>query len=142
MVDRVASSEHDLEAIRAVESAYDAAWRQGDLESLLACFTEDAVVVSPRGEVAARIAEIRDRLGGFLRGPARGSSHTSRLVRVSLVTADVAVVDGEARVEGAGAEFASGSLVHRFTDVLVRRNGRWVIAHVRAYGLVEGDELL
>jgi hypothetical protein len=58
--------------------------------------------------------------------------HTSRAVRVSFVSPDVAVVDGEASVNGAAA---LGSLNHRFTDILVRQDKCWKIAHVRAYDL-------
>ena len=126
----------DADAVLAVEAAYDAAWSAGDEEALARCFAHDAVLVNPHGEVAVGIAVIRERLGAFLRGAARGSRHASRAARVSFVTADVAVVDGEARLELAAP---AGALVHRFTDVLVRRDGRWLIAHVRAYGLVDED---
>lgn len=126
----------DEQAVRASEAAYDAAWRAGDIQGLLACLTEDAVLVSPRGDVARGLAEIERELGGLLRGPARGSAHTSRIIRVEFVTDDVAVVDGEATVHLAGEEESTGiPLVHRFTDVLVRRSGTWAVAHIRAYVL-------
>jgi uncharacterized protein (TIGR02246 family) len=124
-------------AIRAVEAAYDAAWQAGDIETLLTCLTENAVLVNPRGEVAKGHAAIRRELGEFLNGPAAGSKHTSLVSRVEFVTADVAIVDGEALVEMPGQNGQSTtSLTHRFTDVLVRKNYRWAIAHVRAYVLM------
>ncbi|HVL81640.1 MAG TPA: SgcJ/EcaC family oxidoreductase [Actinomycetota bacterium] len=118
--------------IRAVEDAYDAAWNAGDVASLIACFADDAVLVNPRGERAIGHAEIQRQLGAFLEGEARGWLHFSDLMSIWFVTPDVAVVDGEARL---GSALGGGSVRHRFTDVLVRRDGRWVIAHVRAYGL-------
>lgn len=121
--------------VRAVEAAYDRAWGEGDLAGVLACLAEDVVMVSPRGEVARGVQEAQFLLGRFLLGPAAGSVHTSEIVDVALVTDDVAVVDGVTTVEGVVLD-GSSVVSHRFTDVLVRRDGRWVIAHVRAYGLV------
>jgi uncharacterized protein (TIGR02246 family) len=122
----------DSDAVLATEAAYDAAWNAGDVDGLMACFADDAVLINPRGETAVGAQEIRERLGSFLHGDANGSRHTSRAVRVCFVTPDVAVVDGEASVNGA-AEL--GSLNHRFTDILVRHDRCWKIAHVRAYDL-------
>jgi uncharacterized protein (TIGR02246 family) len=127
----------DLDAVLAIEAAYDAAWNAGDVDALVACFADDAVLVNPRGEVAVGAREIHERLGAFLHGDARGSRHTSRPARVSFVSPDVAVVDGEASVRGTAA---SGGLDHRFTDILVRRHARWKIAHVRAYDLQRTEQ--
>lgn len=118
--------------VRLLETAYDEAWRAGDVPALVACFTPDAVIVSPRGEVARGHDDIGRLLGDFLATEASESGHHSEVVRVEFVTHDVAVVDGEARLttltHGSGEP-----LVHGFTDVLVRDHGRWAIAHVRAY---------
>ena len=124
-------------AIRQVEAAYDRAWTEGDVDAVVACLTEDAIVVSPRGEVARGRTEVRALLGAFLGGEARGSQHTTSVVRIALVTDEVAVVDGVARVSVRGHPSAAPalSLRHGFTDVLVRRSTGWRIAHVRAYSL-------
>jgi uncharacterized protein (TIGR02246 family) len=121
--------------IRGVEASYDQAWRAGDISALLHCLTEDAVLVNPRGEVARGHVEIRRLLGAFLCGEARGTRHDSALQRIELVTDDVAVVDGEARITALSAQPAMrhDRYTHRFTDVLVRQRGQWLIAHVRAY---------
>jgi uncharacterized protein (TIGR02246 family) len=126
----------DLDAVLATEAAYDTAWDAGDVDGLVACFADDAVLVNPRGEIAVGAQEIRERLGAFLHGDGKGSRHASRAVRVSFVSPDVAVVDGEASVSDAAA---LGSLNHRFTDVLVRQDRCWKIAHVRAYDLQETE---
>ncbi len=132
------NSGRDEAAIRALEAAYDAAWDAGDVDGLVACFAPDAVVVNPLGEVAHGRGGIGQALGAFLAGPARGSRHTSALGRVTFVTDDVAVVDGEATLTGLAA-LAGGiapPLTHRFTDVVVKRDGAWLLAHVRAYVLM------
>lgn len=125
----------DDAAIRAVEAAYDRAWGDGDIVSLVACLAEDAVVVNPRGELARGHAEITRVLGEFLNGPAKGSKHRSLVSSVDFITEDVAIIDGEARIEDLAPH--DGTLVHHFTDVMVRRNGAWTIQHVRAYALTE-----
>ena len=122
----------DSAAIRAVEMAYDQAWAAGDVQALVRCLRHDAVVVSPRGEVATGTDEIRALLGAFLGGEAAGSSHESELERITFVRDDVAVVDGRVLVRGSTL---GAAVEHRFTDVLVRDGGRWSISQVRAYAL-------
>jgi uncharacterized protein (TIGR02246 family) len=125
------------EAIRAVEAAYDAAWQAADIDGLLTCLTTDAVLVNPRGEVARGHHEIRQSLGEFIKTEALGSKHTSVISRVEFITPDVVIVDGEAIIERANEDKKhTSSLTHRFTDLLVRKNDRWAIAHVRAYVLM------
>lgn len=116
--------------VEAVEANYDAAWSGGDLDGLMECFTPDAVVVNPRGEIADGERAVRRAIGSFLEGQAKGSQHRSTIERIAFVRDDVAVVDGHATIS-----FRSDDpeLRHAFTDVLVERAGRWAIAHVRAY---------
>jgi uncharacterized protein (TIGR02246 family) len=121
----------DEQAIRALEAAYDAAWRRGDIDTLMACFAPDAVLVNPLGQVVDGREEIGRMLRAFLAGPARDSKHTTRIVRLSFITDDVAVVDGKAILEDAAVE--ESVLQHRFTDIFVKRDGRWLISQVRAY---------
>ena len=118
-------------AVRAVELAYDRAWSAGDLEALLACVADDAVLINPRGETATGANEIRAALGAFLSGEAKGSVHESAITRVSFVADDVAVVDGRAEIRTPGSE--RPLFEHPFTDIVVRTTSGWAIAHVRAY---------
>lgn len=130
----------DEAAIRALEAAYDAAWDAADLEALTAPFTPDATIVDPFGGVSVGRVEIERLLGTLLAGSGRGSTHAARILGVRFVTADVALADGEAVIEGLSASDggAMPPIVHRFTDVLVRSGGVWRIAQVRAYVLMEG----
>jgi uncharacterized protein (TIGR02246 family) len=121
-------------AVRALEAAYDEAWNRGDVDALLACITNDALVVDPLGRVSRGRDEIRNLLAPLI-GPTGGdSTHRSEIVRVELVTPDTAVVDGRAHIEGlvlVPGETASDRF-HRFTDVVVRCEGQWKIAQIRA----------
>jgi uncharacterized protein (TIGR02246 family) len=120
----------DEDSVRAVEEEYDRAWGAGDLDALMACLTVDAVLVSPRGQIAIGEEAIRDLLGTFLAGEARASRHQSTVDRIAFLGDDVAVVDAHATI----ATGASTSLLeHPFTDILVRGESGWRIAHIRAY---------
>ena len=119
----------DEAAVRAVEDAYDRAWGEGDLDALMACLTPDAVLLSPRGDVAVGDDEIRQLLGAFLATEAQGSEHRNIVDRISFIGDDVAIVDARAVISG-----GNGLLIeHAFTDILVKRDGTWRIAHIRAY---------
>ena len=125
----------DDAGVRALEQAYDAAWNGRDISALVALFTIDAVLINPRGQVARGRGEVEQVIRGFLDGPARKSSHTSVISDVHFLTADVAIVDGEATLTGVLRPDGATELplVHRFTDVITRSDGSWSIAHVRAY---------
>ena len=126
----------DEDLIRKTEASYDAAWQQGNLENLIACFTDDAVLISPRGDQAFGKAEIRKLLSNFLSKEASGSKHTSRIIRITFVNDDVAVVDGEAFIESA-EKLSAAVRHHRFIDILVRRENSWLISQIRAFAVNE-----
>jgi uncharacterized protein (TIGR02246 family) len=126
------------EAIRALEAAYDDAWNRGDVDALIACFTDDALIVDPRGGVTRGHDDIRRLLSPMLGPSGGGSTHNSEIVRVEFVTPEVALVDGRAHITGLPEEQDAKGLVHRFTDVLAWRDGRWKIAHIRACPLEPG----
>jgi uncharacterized protein (TIGR02246 family) len=124
----------DTSEICKIEEAYDAAWNAGDVEALIALFSPDAVVVNPLGKIARGRAEIQCVLEQFLAGAARGSRHTSTVSSIDFITDEVAIVDGEAQLEGVSdAALRQSVLAHNFTDVMVKIDGNWFIAHVRAY---------
>ena len=117
--------------VRALEDSYDEAWNRGDVDALLACMTDDALIVDPLGRVARGRDEIRHLLAPLI-GPTGGdSTHRSEIVRVEFVTPDIALVDAEAVI----SDFGPGPepVRHSFTDVLVRTSDGWRINHVRAY---------
>jgi uncharacterized protein (TIGR02246 family) len=134
--------EKDEIAIRALEEAYDSAWNAGDVRSLAAAFTPDAVVVNPMGKRAQGQAEISRVLAEFLGGSAKGSRHKSIVLGIEFISDDVALVDGEATLEGVTArgEARAAPLVHRFTDLVVKRGGAWKVAQVRAYIFIPSSE--
>lgn len=130
-----AAQTRDEQAIRAVEAAYDAAWDAGDLAGLLALLAPDVVVVNPFGEATQGRDDFGRSLASLIASGASGSRHRSRILGVRFVTDDVAVLDGEATIDGLPPDVAAGNgpVVHRFTDLFVRKDGVWLIAQIRAY---------
>jgi uncharacterized protein (TIGR02246 family) len=127
-------------AIRALEAAYDSAWNVADLKKLTSLFARGATIIDPFGGVSAGRAEIEGLFATLFAGAGRGSMHASTVLGVRFVTDGVALLDGEAVIEGlkdpGGHELPV--LVHRFTDVLVGHDDAWRIAAVRAYVLMDG----
>jgi uncharacterized protein (TIGR02246 family) len=125
----------DEAGIRKLEAEYDAAWNRGDSKALVSSFAPDAIVVNPYGLVAVGRVEFEEAVTEFLRGPAAGSIHTSQVTRFHFPKDDVAVVDGDATVSGLkDADGASAPpVVVKFTDVMIKKDGRWSIVDVRAY---------
>jgi len=129
------SDRHRDEAeIRAIEAMYDTAWGAADVTGMMSLLEPDVVIISPMGETCVGAPEARRLLQDFLSGAGLGSTHTSRPKRISFVSDDVALFDGEATIAGPNLP---QPLVHDFTDVLIRREARWRIAHVRAYVFLE-----
>lgn len=116
--------------ICAIEADYDNAWGAADMSRLMSVLDPDVVILDPRGGTSVGAPEARRLLSDFLTGEGAGSTHTSRCKRVSFVTDDVALFDGQATI--AGPNLAQ-PIVHDFTDVFVKRDDRWRIAHIRAY---------
>jgi uncharacterized protein (TIGR02246 family) len=104
------------------------------VSAILKCVAENAVLVSPRGDVARGHVEIATLLRDFMSREASDTDHTSSLLRVEFVGVDVAVVDGEAVISKSEPP---NDLVlrHGYTDVLAKREGEWRIEHIRAYPL-------
>jgi uncharacterized protein (TIGR02246 family) len=125
----------DEELIRKTEAAYDRSWQQGDIEGLMACFADDALLISPRDDVAFGAGQIRNLLSAVLRGEARSTKHKSHINRISFISDEVVVADGEAFIEGS-QKLSATDAHHRFTDILVRKGDAWLIAQIRAYGIV------
>ncbi len=125
----------DERAIRAAEEAYDTAWKAGDPAQVAAFLTADAVVVNPFGEVTRGREAFVTFLAILFRDGTGRSTHRSTILRVTFVTDDVALADGEATIEGLPPAVAGGTdpVVHSFTDVFVRQGDAWRISQIRAY---------
>jgi uncharacterized protein (TIGR02246 family) len=116
----------DEKAIRAVDDAFVREYNQGDSKALAARFTEDAEVVEAEGDryqgrnlIEQRFAET------FAASP--GVKIAIAIDAIRFLNPDVAKEEGRTLITP-----AKGSpLARPYTVLLVKRNGRWLIASVR-----------
>jgi uncharacterized protein (TIGR02246 family) len=122
----------DNAAPRAAAQAFEAAQRTGDGAALAQLLAPDFLFVRGSGRVGNR----QDYIAGFTQAGDRVTALdvTDRLfLRPS---PDTVLVGGDARIRGTqgGQAFANH---YRFSDMLVRRNGRWVVVYAQVTGLGE-----
>jgi uncharacterized protein (TIGR02246 family) len=85
----------DETAVRAVETAYDAAWNAGDLASLLRLLTDRVVIINPYGGMTTGRDAVEMSFTALFDGVGRGSKHSSQIRAVHFVAPDIALVDAE-----------------------------------------------
>ncbi|HMQ08919.1 MAG TPA: nuclear transport factor 2 family protein [Saprospiraceae bacterium] len=61
------------------KATYDNAWQLGDIEGIVACFTEDSILISPPGHVAKGREENRKLFNNFLGNEAKNTNHIRRI---------------------------------------------------------------
>jgi uncharacterized protein (TIGR02246 family) len=114
---------HDL--IDAFAKAYSAP----NLEALAACFTDDANVVDSAGEsIRGKAAIVEMYASALADNP--DLKLEPKVEQIQFLTPDVARVEGHSRLStdaGDASEFT------RFSNLLVKRNGKWLLAEIREY---------
>ena len=128
---------NDEATIRKLGEAYDAAWNRGDVQALSSSFTPDAIIVSPRGEVITGKTEFKQTISNLLKGPFKGSTHKTTVLRIHFPKEHVAVVDGEATLTLLTPHEENSQLIHKYTDVMIKEGNRWLISDTRAYVFME-----
>lgn len=120
-------------AILALEKAYDDAWNQGEARKVASFFIPDAIIINPHGEVAEGKKEFENLLTQLFNSRFKDSTHKSNILRIHFPKENVAVVDGEATVTEIIELGEKTKTIVRFTDIMVKENGKWLIADTRAY---------
>lgn len=119
-----ASRERDEEAIRQTAAAYVEAVNRGDLRAVAEFWTEEGDFV----DEADRMGKGRTLAAQEQIDAERNKTLTATLNSVRFVTADVAIVDGIARLAPVPP---GGPPMNHFTAVWVRSGGRWLLDAVR-----------
>lgn len=117
-------------------TAFVQAYNAQDAQALAALYTEDAAVVDSSGEATrGREAIAAMYAQGFAEAP--GLKIEASVETVRKLTPDVAQAEGESRLSGGGAGEAPE--VSRFSALLLKRDGKWVLAELRDYPAPEAD---
>ena len=113
-------------AVRAAVDSYTEAFNKGDLNGIMAFFTNDADFIDDNGTLCqgkAKLTEIFKRSLAEL----KGRKLTTTITSLHFVRPDVATVDGKAELAGPDGNVDSG----RFTSTWIKTNDRWQLCSVR-----------
>jgi uncharacterized protein (TIGR02246 family) len=113
-------------AIRKVIDSFSAAYNKGDLEGLLACWTEDAQFISESGKVYRGKAQVGVLLKKSLASN-KGAKQSIQTRSIRFVKPDVAIEEGLVNLTSRDGAVDSGP----FETVWVKLDGRWSISQVR-----------
>jgi ketosteroid isomerase-like protein len=123
---------NDNAAPRAAAQAFETAQRQSDGAALGRLLAPDFLFVRGSGRIGNR----QDYIAGFTQADDRVTRLDVTDPLFLRAGPDTAIVGGEARIRGTqgGQPFANH---YRFSDTLVRRDGRWLVIYAQVTGLGE-----
>jgi uncharacterized protein (TIGR02246 family) len=115
--------------IRDLVDAFARAYSAPDLNTLAACFADEADVVDSAGEsTRGKAAVVKMYASSLEENP--GLKLEPKVQEIRFLTPDVARVEGQTRLTtntGEASEFT------RFSGLAVKRNGIWLVAEIREY---------
>jgi uncharacterized protein (TIGR02246 family) len=117
---------NEEKAVRAAVDSYTEAFNKGDLNSVMAFFTNDADFIDDNGTLCqgkAKLTEVFKRSLADL----KGRKLTTTITSLHFVRPDVATVDGKAELTGPDGNVDSG----RFTSTWIKNNDKWLLCSVR-----------
>jgi uncharacterized protein (TIGR02246 family) len=117
----------DESALNELSRAFRAAFNKGDAEAIAACSAFDGDRVGPGGQMSKGRGEIQKAYADFF-AHNKGATLNASFDSLRFITPEVAISDGYAEVTPAPED--GPSKVHG-TVVLVKRNGKWLMAAVR-----------
>jgi uncharacterized protein (TIGR02246 family) len=115
--------------VRDAVAAFAQAYSKPDVQALTALFTDDADVVDSAGEeTRGKVALAEMYVQSFQDTP--GLKLESEVQEVRFLTPDVARANGRSRLTTGTGE---ASEYTRFSTLLIRRDGRWLVGEIREY---------
>ena len=117
----------DEAAIHAVMAASYDAWAAGDAAGMVADYTEDATAILP-GSIRLGRDAIRESMGAAFAGPLMGTSTYNRQLGLRFLGRDLAILISESGILFPGQTEVPEEARVNATWVLVKRDGRWLIA--------------
>jgi uncharacterized protein (TIGR02246 family) len=120
--------------IQALGGQFDIAWSLGDSAAIGNLFTESATMLTPLGERLEGRAAIQAVFQKWMES-APQSKHETKLTYMTHLTPDMVLIDGDCILSG--LKDSAGTLlpnsVSSFSAILIKVEGKWYIAHNRAY---------
>lgn len=128
--------ETDKAAIAAQAAAFSAAYVAGDIEGIMAVYTQDARIAPINGRIISDRAAIRQLWAGAIASPSKAISHTTEpdeLVINGDIATDIGYYYGESRVSGGKRTSFGGAYVIVWKKV----SGVWLM-HLDMWNTVRG----
>jgi uncharacterized protein (TIGR02246 family) len=121
--------------IRDLVDSFAKAYSASDINALAACFADEADVVDSAGESTRGKPAIVDMYASsFEENPSLKLE--PKVEEIRFLTPDVARVDGQTRLS---TETGDASDYTRFSSLLVKRDGKWLVAEIREYAMPAED---
>jgi uncharacterized protein (TIGR02246 family) len=115
--------------IRDLVDAFARAYSAPDLKALAACFSDDANVADSAGEsTRGKPAIVEMYTSSLEENP--GLKLEPQVQEIRFLTPDVARVEGQTRLSTATGD---ASEYTRYSGLVVKRGGKWLIAEIREY---------
>jgi uncharacterized protein (TIGR02246 family) len=115
--------------IRDLVDAFAKAYSAPDLNALAACFTDDANVVDSAGEsTRGKSAVVEMYASSLEENP--NLKLEPKVQEIRFLTPDVARVEGQTRLS---TDTGDASEYTRFSSLLVKRGGKWLVDEIREY---------
>jgi uncharacterized protein (TIGR02246 family) len=115
--------------IRDLVDAFARAYNAPDLKALAACLADQADVVDSAGETTRGKSDVVEMYASSLEENP-GLKLEPKVQEIRFLTPDVARVEGQTRLSTATGD---ASEFTRFSSLLVKRGGKWLVAEIREY---------
>src|SRR5262249_1414628 len=122
-------------AIRKQAQAFSDAYNKGDLDALVALWTQDAEFVREDGKVIRGRAAIRDMLETGIKA-LKGHKQRIQVGSIRFVRPEVAIEEGLAFMRAPDGSVQSGP----YLAVWVKQGGKWLLSSVRDLPGTDEDE--
>ena len=131
----LSAASNDETAVRDHCASFVAAWNRHDPKAMAATWAEDGSLINPFGRIGSSRAEIEKILTEEHNTVMRGSTYATVVASVRFVAPTVAVADWSSEITGMHDPSGAALPVfkHHVVAVLVKKDGHWTSAVVRAF---------
>jgi uncharacterized protein (TIGR02246 family) len=131
----LAAASSDEAAVREHCAQFVTAWNHHDAKAMAANWAEDGNLINPFGRLATGRAEIEKLFVEEHAAVMKGTTYATPNITVDFVTPTVAVTDWTSEVTGMHDDKGNALPVfkHHVVAVMVKKDGHWLSAAVRAF---------
>ncbi len=129
------ATREDEQAIRKAAASFSAAFNKGDVDELVAHWTEDGEFINESGRSYRGKAQLRAMLTKML-PTFKGATQSIKVGAIRFIRPDVALEEGTVTVKAADGSVDTGN----YAGVWVKQGGKWLLSQVRDLPSPEEDK--